>query len=627
MGNSDSRLPEAQAFDIINSRKKSAGDRLKKLLGEQNAERKRALLDGARDQSGRTLLMVACLLGDAACVYALLSEGAAVGLTASSGNGWSALHYACSSKREDKAPDVISLLLMYHADPTARGSQGQMPFHVAQLSRRVPALRQLESRVCDFVGALSVMAASGLQRTAGSLLGEGARSSLVRQAGGGTWKKKWVVITRLQGSVAMGKYPRLRCPSCLAHQPALQLGVAPTVPCVECAQPLIVPPLQRNVYNCLTVYKTCNSELPQAVYDLTGSKVSKRPSASGLTAIEIQFSPDALKFVDPVYFSVPGLQEKFRKTRKRLAVISPTTLYVAAPADNDLFELAFAALARKLRSYPEPSGVAHQTIQLGGALGAAGSLVALPATARAAGLPAQPQLGLAAAAPQQPAASAAAASAAAAVAAGALVPASSSLASPPGPVPPPRNGVVVDSLGYDGDIPVAVELSSLAEPENAPNRSPSPAPAPPLPPRPPTPPPRQGGSIAVQASAPAVHDLETDQFDSAKRQSLVATAAAATFGATAAGASAAALGGPKAASSASDFAAATAPYEAFRCPITHQLMRDPVLTCDGISFEREAVASWFAKGNTTSPVTGEQLETTQLVPNIALRKAIQRGAI
>jgi hypothetical protein len=52
-----------------------------------------------------------------------------------------------------------------------------------------------------------------------------------------------------------------------------------------------------------------------------------------------------------------------------------------------------------------------------------------------------------------------------------------------------------------------------------------------------------------------------------------------------------------------------------------------VLTCDGISFEREAIASWFAKGNTTSPVTGEQLETTQLVPNIALRKAIQRGVI
>jgi hypothetical protein len=621
MGNSDSRPPEAQAFDIVNSRKKTGGDRLKKLLGEQNAECKRALLDGARDQTGRTLLMVACLLGDAACVYVLLSEGAAVGLAASSGNGWSALHYACSSKREDKAPDVISLLLMYHADPTARGSQGQMPFHVAQLSRRVPALRQLESRVCDFVGALSVEVASGLQRTAGSLLGDGARSLLVQQAGGGTWKKKWVVITRLQGSVAMGKYPRLRCPSCLVHQPALQLGVAPTVPCVECAQPLIMPPLQRNVYNCLTVYKTCNSELPQAVYDLTGSKVSKRLSPSGFTAIDIQFSPDALRFVDPVYFSVPGLQEKFRKTRKRLAVVSPTTLRLAAPADNDLFELAFAALARKLRSYPEPGGVVHQASQLGGALGAAGSadsLGALPATARVAGLPAQPQLGLGAAAPQQPAAAAAAAAAAAT---GALVPASSSLASPSGPVPPPRNGVVVDSLGYDSDIPMAVELSSPAEPEKAPSRSPIPAPTPPLPPRPPTPPPRQGGGIAVQASAPAMHDLETDLFDSAKRQSLGATAAAATLSATAA--PAAALGGPKAASSASDLATT----EAFRCPITHQLLRDPVLTCDGISFEREAIASWFAKGNTTSPVTGEQLDTTQLVPNIALRKAIQRGAI
>jgi hypothetical protein len=616
MGNGESRLPEQQAFDIVNSRKSNAGARLKKLLGEQNAERKRALLDGARDQSGRTLLMVACLLGDAVCVNVLLSEGAAVGLTASSGNGWSALHYACSSKREDKAPDVISLLLTYHADPTARGTQGQMPFHVAQLSRRVPALRQLESRVCDFVGALSVEMASGLQRTAGSLLGEGARSTLVRQAGGGTWKTKWVVITRLQGSVAMGKFPRLRCPSCMEHQPALQLGVAPTVPCVQCQQPLIVPPLQRNVYNCLTVYKTCNSELPQAVFDLTGCKVSTRPSASGFTAIEIQLSPDALKFVDPVYYSVPGLLEKIHKTRKRLAVVSPTTLRIASPADNDLFRLAYDALARKMRSYPEPDGVTHQGSQLGGALSAASSLVALPATARTAGLLAQPQLG---AAPPQQAGAAAVASASAT-----LVPASSSLGPPP--VPPPRNGVVVESLGYEGDIPVAVPLSSIAEQEMAPRRGPSRVPTPP--PRPPTPPPREGGT-AVQASAPAVHELEADLFDSAKRQSLSTTEAAAGpdavlgagIGAVAADAS---PGGAKAAAGASGFATA-ASNEAFRCPITHQLMRDPVLTCDGISFEREAIVSWFAKGNTTSPATGDQLETTQLVPNLALRKAIQRG--
>jgi hypothetical protein len=490
---------------------------------------------------------------------------------------------------------------------------------VAQLSRRVPALRQLESRVCDFVGALSVEMASGFQRTAGALLGEGARSTLVRQAGGGTWKTRWVVITRLQGSVAMGKFPRLRCPSCMAHQPALQLGVAPTVPCVQCQQPLIVPPLQRNVYNCLTIYKTCNSELPQAVFDLTGCKVSTRPSASGFTAIEIQLSPDALKFVDPVYFSVPGLQEKFRKTRKRLAVVSPTTLRIASPADNDLFKLAYDALARKLRSYPEPDGVTHQGGQLGGALSAAGSLVALPATDRTAGLLAQPQVG---AAPPQQAGATAVASASAT-----LVPASSSLGSPP--VPPPRNGVVVESLGYDGDIPVAVPLSSPAEQEMAPSRGQSRAPTPPLPPRPPTPPPRQGGT--AEASAPAVHELEEDLFDSAKRQSLGTTEAAAGpgdvpgagIGAVAAVAS---LGGAKAAAGASEFAAA-ASNEAFRCPITHQLMRDPVLTCDGISFEREAIASWFAKGNTTSPVTGDQLETTQLVPNIALRKAIQRGGL
>jgi hypothetical protein len=50
-------------------------------------------------------------------------------------------------------------------------------------------------------------------------------------------------------------------------------------------------------------------------------------------------------------------------------------------------------------------------------------------------------------------------------------------------------------------------------------------------------------------------------------------------------------------------------------------MRDPVVTCDGHSFEREAIGSWLAT-NDTSPLTGAVLRSKVLVPNHALRTSI-----
>ena len=41
----------------------------------------------------------------------------------------------------------------------------------------------------------------------------------------------------------------------------------------------------------------------------------------------------------------------------------------------------------------------------------------------------------------------------------------------------------------------------------------------------------------------------------------------------------------------------------FICPITHELMKDPVFTCDGITYERNAVEKWL-KNHNTSPLTG-----------------------
>ena len=62
---------------------------------------------------------------------------------------------------------------------------------------------------------------------------------------------------------------------------------------------------------------------------------------------------------------------------------------------------------------------------------------------------------------------------------------------------------------------------------------------------------------------------------------------------------------------------------AFVCPITNDVMSDPVITADGMTYERRAIEAWFAQGNRTSPLTGLTLASTSLTPNYALRSAIE----
>jgi hypothetical protein len=67
--------------------------------------------------------------------------------------------------------------------------------------------------------------------------------------------------------------------------------------------------------------------------------------------------------------------------------------------------------------------------------------------------------------------------------------------------------------------------------------------------------------------------------------------------------------------------------EEFLCPITHELMKDPVLTMDGQTYEREAISNWFQRrtaGNVSSPITGAILPSNLLLPNYALKSAINK---
>ncbi len=61
----------------------------------------------------------------------------------------------------------------------------------------------------------------------------------------------------------------------------------------------------------------------------------------------------------------------------------------------------------------------------------------------------------------------------------------------------------------------------------------------------------------------------------------------------------------------------------FYCPITQELMRDPVIGPDGQTYERSAIVDWLSR-NGTSPLSREPMDSSQLLPNIALRNTIAR---
>ncbi|KAJ1399072.1 Zinc finger, RING/FYVE/PHD-type [Sesbania bispinosa] len=68
------------------------------------------------------------------------------------------------------------------------------------------------------------------------------------------------------------------------------------------------------------------------------------------------------------------------------------------------------------------------------------------------------------------------------------------------------------------------------------------------------------------------------------------------------------------------------PYH-FRCPISLELMRDPVTVCTGQTYDRGSIESWVNTGNTTCPVTRAPLTDFTLIPNHTLRRLIQEWCV
>lgn len=62
----------------------------------------------------------------------------------------------------------------------------------------------------------------------------------------------------------------------------------------------------------------------------------------------------------------------------------------------------------------------------------------------------------------------------------------------------------------------------------------------------------------------------------------------------------------------------------FRCPISLDLMRDPVIVSSGHTYDRHSIAEWINSGHHTCPKSGQRLIHTALIPNYALKSLVQQ---
>ncbi|XP_062000033.1 U-box domain-containing protein 44-like [Rosa rugosa] len=65
------------------------------------------------------------------------------------------------------------------------------------------------------------------------------------------------------------------------------------------------------------------------------------------------------------------------------------------------------------------------------------------------------------------------------------------------------------------------------------------------------------------------------------------------------------------------------PLRQFYCPLTQEIMVDPVETSSQQTFERSGIEKWFAEGKNLCPLTDIPLDTSVLRPNKALKRSIE----
>ncbi|KAG0469153.1 hypothetical protein HPP92_018481 [Vanilla planifolia] len=62
----------------------------------------------------------------------------------------------------------------------------------------------------------------------------------------------------------------------------------------------------------------------------------------------------------------------------------------------------------------------------------------------------------------------------------------------------------------------------------------------------------------------------------------------------------------------------------FRCPITLDLMKEPVIVASGHTYDRSSISRWINSGHHTCPKSGQKLSHMALIPNYALKNLIEQ---
>ncbi|KAJ4893095.1 U-box domain-containing protein 9 [Raphanus sativus] len=62
----------------------------------------------------------------------------------------------------------------------------------------------------------------------------------------------------------------------------------------------------------------------------------------------------------------------------------------------------------------------------------------------------------------------------------------------------------------------------------------------------------------------------------------------------------------------------------FRCPLSNELMRDPVVLASGQTYDKLFIQKWLSSGNRTCPKTQQVLPHTGLTPNLLIRDMITK---
>lgn len=65
----------------------------------------------------------------------------------------------------------------------------------------------------------------------------------------------------------------------------------------------------------------------------------------------------------------------------------------------------------------------------------------------------------------------------------------------------------------------------------------------------------------------------------------------------------------------------------FTCPISLEIMKDPVTLSTGHTYDRASILKWFRAGNSTCPKTGERLQSQELLVNLVLKRIIQDWSV